>query len=104
MLSSQSGGIDMTNELLALAGKATDNPLKGLTFRDLIEFAERFGVGVDELNTLPPVDRWRAIAWLRWKAKVRQGYEKQFEEFLDEEDAFDDLLQIISDNPLATSQ
>jgi hypothetical protein len=94
----------MTNELLALAGKATDNPLKGLTFRDLIEFAELFGVGIEEVNTLPAADRWRALAWLMWKAKVKQGYSKQFEEFLDEEGVIEDLLQVSSVSPLATSQ
>jgi hypothetical protein len=95
----------MTNELLALAGRATDNPLKGLTFRDLIEFAERFGVGVEEINALPASERWRALAWLLWKAKSKQGYTKSFDEFLDEEGVVDELLQMSSAVPLAaTSQ
>ena len=93
----------MTNELLALAGKATDNPLKGLTFRDLIEFAERFGVGIEEVNSLPAAERWRALAWLFWKAKSRQGYSKSFDEFLDEEGSVDELLQMSSAVPLETT-
>jgi hypothetical protein len=93
----------MTNELLALAGRATDNPFKGLTFRDLIEFAERFGVGVEEINALPASERWRALAWLLWKAKSKQGYTKSFDEFLDEEGVVDELLQMSSAVPLAAT-
>jgi hypothetical protein len=66
----------MTNELLALAGRATDNPFKGLTFRDLIEFAERFGVGVEEINALPASEdgaRLRGFCGKQSQSKVTQN-------------------------------
>jgi len=70
----------MKDELLTLAGKSPQ-PLKNLRWRDLIEFAETFGVGVDEIDKLPAADKFKAIAWLYW---VASGRPKTFDEFLNE--------------------
>jgi hypothetical protein len=53
---------------------------------------------------LPAAERWRAIAWLFWKSKVKEGYDKPFEVFLDEEIELDELLLSRSSSPLATNQ
>ncbi len=68
----------MKDELQILAGKSPQI-LKNLRWRDLIEFTEIFGVGVDEIEQLKGVERIKAIAWLYWVAMGRQG---SFEEFL----------------------
>lgn len=68
----------MKDELQILAGKSPQI-LKNLRWRDLIEFTEIFGVGVDEIEQLKGVERVKAIAWLYWVAMGRQG---SFEEFL----------------------
>lgn len=68
----------MKDELQILAGKSPQI-LKNLRWRDLIEFTEIFGVGVDEIEQLRGVERVKAIAWLYWVAMGRQG---SFEEFL----------------------
>jgi len=68
----------MKDELQILAGKSPQI-LKNLRWKDLIEFAETFGVGVDEIEQLRGAERVKAIAWLYWAAQGRQG---SFEEFL----------------------
>lgn len=70
----------MKDELLTLAGKS-HHVLKNLKWKHLIEFAETFGVGVDELDKLPAADRFKAVAWLYWSAT---GRTVSFDEFLNE--------------------
>jgi len=70
----------MTEELKTLAGQAPVL-LKNLRWRHYIEFAQTFGVGVENLEELPPDKKYEAIAWLYWTA---QGRPCGFEEFLDQ--------------------
>lgn len=71
----------MTDELKTLAGlPAGGDIFKNLRWIDLIEFAETFGVGVDELEKLDAPQRFKAYAWLVWKASRAQ---EPFEQFLE---------------------
>jgi len=83
----------MTEELKVLAGQGIEI-LKNLRWRDLIEFAEHFGVAVEEVEKLPPAKQIEANAWLIWKAMVRSGKtDKPFEEFLDEPIMMDEIFR-----------
>jgi len=71
----------MTEELKELAGKSSI-PARNLKWRHLIEFAQKYGVGVDEIEQLPADKRAEALAWLFWRIS---GSDESFEEFLDRE-------------------
>lgn len=75
----EGGQSGMKDELQILVGKSPEI-LKNLRWRDLVEFAETFGVGIDEIEELKGAERVKAIAWLYWVALGRQG---SFDEFLD---------------------
>jgi len=81
----------MTEELKELAGKSSI-PFRNLKWRHLIEFAQRYGVGVEEVEQLPADKRAEAIAWLFWRIS---GSNEPFEEFLDKEIPVD-LFQSIA--------
>lgn len=89
----------MTEELKALAGKSTEL-LKCLRPRDLIEFAEKYGVGIEDIRALEPKIFTEALFWLLWKVRVRRdNYDREFETYLDDETAIDDLLSL-TETPL----
>jgi len=83
----------MTEELKALAGQGTEI-LKNLRWRDLIEFAETFGVPLEDVGNLPPAEQVKANAWLVWKALQRSGKTtKTFDEYLDEPLPLDEIFR-----------
>jgi len=84
----------MTEELKALSGQGTEI-LKNLRWKDLIEFAETFGVAVEDVEKLPPSKQIEANAWLVWKSLVRSGKtDKTFEEFLEEPVFIEEIFRL----------
>jgi hypothetical protein len=74
----------MTEEVMTLAGKWSDDDFKLLRWRDLIEFCERYGVGLESLDDLPPAKRIEAVAWLDWRIHTRKtGEQISFEDWLE---------------------
>jgi hypothetical protein len=50
----------------------------------LIEFCERFGTGLENLEDLPPAKRIEAVAWLDWRIHtLKTGEQISFEEWLE---------------------
>jgi hypothetical protein len=74
----------MTEEVMTLAGKWSEDDFKLLRWKDLIEFCERFGTGLESLEDLPPAKRIEAVAWLDWRIHTRKtGEQISFEEWLE---------------------
>jgi len=73
----------MTDEARILAGRVSDEDFKLLRWCDLIEFAEIFGVGLEETEKLSPANRLKAAAWLEWKIHCLKTKEEiPFDEWL----------------------
>ena len=79
---------------LAGEGAGDDIEIDGQSFsifklrpRDLVDFAKKYNATIDAVETLPPDQRAEAQQYLNWLVLHRNGYEPNFEIFLDDEEA-----------------
>jgi len=92
-----STGDTSLTELAGIPIPEDDEPMMQLTGADLIEFARRYNVTVDAIDTLPAVKRAEAQQFIPWCILKRKGYSGGFEESLSDPQVMVLAMQLAKD-------